>query len=122
MIPDVYLNAGGVVVSYFEWIKNITHMRFGRMERRFDEAKSVLAVDVLENMVGKAIPEDHREKMLHGANEIDLVRSGLDDTMRLAYQEMEEAMRVHDEIPDLRTAAFFVAIGKIATAYQEMGL
>jgi glutamate dehydrogenase (NAD(P)+) len=109
-------------VSYFEWIKNITHMRFGRMERRFDEAKSALAVDILEEMVGKAVPEDHRNKMLHGANELDLVRSGLDDTMRLAYQEMVEAMRAQKEIPDLRTAAFFVAIEKIATAHQEMGL
>jgi len=122
MIPDVFLNAGGVVVSYFEWIKNITHMRFGRMERRFDEAKSALAVDVLEEMIGKPIPEDHRGRMLHGANELDLVRSGLDDTMRLAYQEMDEAMRAHNEIPDLRTAAFFVAIEKIATAYQEVGV
>jgi len=122
MIPDVFLNAGGVVVSYFEWIKNITHIRFGRMERRFDEAKSALAVDVLEQMVGKAVPDSLRGKMLHGADELDLVRSGLDDTMRLAYQEMDEAMRAHNQIPDLRTAAFFVAIGKIATAYQEMGV
>ena len=122
MIPDVYLNAGGVVVSYFEWIKNITHIRFGRMERRFDEAKSALAVDVLEQMVGKAVPDGLRGKMLHGADELDLVRSGLDDTMRLAYQEMDEAMRAHSQIPDLRTAAFFVAIAKIATACQEMGV
>ena len=122
MIPDVYLNAGGVVVSYFEWIKNITHIRFGRMERRFDEAKSALAVGVLEQMVGKAVPDGLRGRMLHGADELDLVRSGLDDTMRLAYQEMVEAMRAHNQIPDLRTAAFFVAIGKIATAYQEMGV
>jgi len=122
IIPDFYLNAGGVIVSYFEWIKNISHIRFGRMERRFDEAKSLLTVEAIEELMGKSLSESLRAKMLHGANEIDLVRSGLDDSMRLAFQEIDETMHATPEGTDFRTAAFVVAIRKIAAAYEQFGL
>jgi len=122
VIPDFYLNAGGVIVSYFEWIKNISHIRFGRLERRFDEAKSRLTVETMEELMGTPLSDVLRRKMLHGADELDLVRSGLDDSMRLAFQEIDEAMKSAPEAIDLRTAAFVVAIRKIAAAYEQLGL
>jgi glutamate dehydrogenase (NAD(P)+) len=121
MIPDVYLNAGGVVVSYFEWIKNISHIRFGRLARRFDEARSQQAIDILEQMLGKPVPGTLQDRFIRGGEEIDLIRSGLDDTMRLAYQQLRDMMHARKEIPDLRTAAFAVAIEKVARTYLEMG-
>ncbi len=121
MIPDVYLNAGGVVVSYFEWIKNISHIRFGRLDRRYDEARSQQAIEILEQMLGKPVPGTLQDKFIRGGEEIDLIRSGLDDTMRLAYQQIREALNTRKEIPDLRTAAFAVAIAKVARTYMEMG-
>jgi glutamate dehydrogenase (NAD(P)+) len=121
MIPDVYLNAGGVVVSYFEWIKNISHIRFGRLGRRFDEVRGRETVAALEQMLGKAVPTMLQDKIVRGADELDLVRSGLDDTMRLAYQAIRETMQSRENVPDLRTAAFVVAIEKIAKTYMEMG-
>jgi glutamate dehydrogenase (NAD(P)+) len=121
MIPDVYLNAGGVVVSYFEWIKNLSHIRFGRLGRRFDEARGRNTVDALEQMLGRPVPAVLQDKLVSGADELDLVRSGLDDTMRAAYQEIRETMRASKNVPDLRTAAFVVAIEKVAKTYMEMG-
>ncbi len=122
IIPDVYLNAGGVTASYFEWIKNISHMRFGRMERRFDEMRGHLIVEAIEAAAGRSVPTELRQRLTHGADEMDLVRSGLDDTMRLAYGEIREVYISRNDVPDLRTAAFVVAIEKIARTYQEMGV
>lgn len=121
IIPDVYLNAGGVVVSYFEWIKNITHIRFGRMEKRYDEDKGRLIVDAIESATGKPVPTVIRNNLTKGANELDLVRSGLDDTMRVAYQEIHKKMKDINEPYNMRTAAFVVAIEKIARTHMEMG-
>lgn len=122
IIPDVYLNAGGVTVSYFEWIKNIQHIRFGRMQNRLDEVRGQHILKVIETMVGRKIPDELSSRLRRGADEIDLVRSGLDDTMRRAYQEMREVLNAHDEILDLRTAAMVIAIKKIALSYMEMGI
>ncbi len=121
MIPDVYVNAGGVVVSYFEWIKNISHIRFGRLGRRFEEVRGRATIDALQQMLGRSVPATLQDKMVHGADELDLVRSGLDDTMRLAYREIRETMLSRGEVPDLRTAAFVVALEKVAKTYMEMG-
>jgi glutamate dehydrogenase (NAD(P)+) len=122
VIPDVYLNAGGVTVSYFEWVKNVSHIRFGRLDRRFEEARGHRIVRMVENVVGTAVPDELRQPLFQGAEELDLVRSGLDDTMRNAYREMREVKQKTPNVPDLRTAAFVVAIRKIATAYQESGI
>lgn len=122
IIPDVYLNAGGVTVSYFEWIKNLSHIRFGRMERRLDEMRGSQIVELVEKMTGKTVPEDVAASMRHGADELDLVRSGLDDTMRKAYQQMRDVFLSRHDVPDLRTAGFVVAIEKIALSYVEMGM
>ena len=122
VLPDAYVNAGGVTVSYFEWIKNLSHIRFGRMDRRLDELRGARVVHALEVMMGKEIPEEIRTELTTGASELSVVRSGLDDTMRLAYQEISQVFHSSDAISDLRTAAFVVALRKIAKTYLEMGL
>ena len=121
ILPDVFVNAGGVVVSYFEWIKNLSHIRFGRMDRRLDELKGQRIVHALEVMTGKKVPDEIRAELGTGADELDLVRSGLDDTMRTAYQEISEVLHRDGAIGDFRTAAFVIALQKIARTYAEMG-
>ena len=127
IIPDMYANAGGVTVSYFEWVKNLSHIRFGRMQRRQEEARHELIVKELERLdryLGNAwsISPDFKTKYLRGADELELVRSGLDDTMRTAYQSMREVWHARDDVEDLRTAAYLVSIGKVAASYRAKGL
>ncbi len=127
VIPDMYANAGGVTVSYFEWVKNLSHIRFGRMQRRQEEARHQLVVNELERLdryLGDAwsLSPDFKEKYLRGADELELVRSGLDDTMRTAYQAMREAWHSRDEVKNLRMAAYVVAIERVARSYQAKGL
>ena len=122
IIPDAYANAGGVTVSYFEWIRNISHIRFGRMQRRNDEMRGMQVMKMLEEALGHHVPDNIRESIGHGAGELDLVRSGLDDTMRLAYQEIRETMLSNDKICDLRTATYVTSIKKIARSYLEVGV
>jgi glutamate dehydrogenase (NAD(P)+) len=127
IIPDMYANAGGVTVSYFEWVKNLSHIRFGRMRRRQEEARHQLVIDELERLdryLGDAwsMSPDFKRKYLRGADELELVRSGLDDTMRIAYQSMREVWHQNDAVDDLRTAAYLVAIGKVAASYRAKGL
>ena len=122
IIPDAYANAGGVTVSYFEWIRNISHMRFGRMSRRHSEQQGSHMSDVLEKMTGEKLSEQLRSKLTRGADELDLVRSGLDDTMRTSYQQIREAMLSMDNVNDLRTATYVVAINKIARSYLDVGV
>ncbi len=122
ILPDIYMNAGGVTVSYFEWIKNLSHIRFGRLERRFDELKGQQIIDVLETTFNKRVPEQKKKDLIAGAREADPVRSGLDETMRIAYQEIREVLHSRKEVPDFRTAAYVVAIEKIARSYIEMGI
>ena len=121
IIPDVYLNAGGVTVSYFEWIKNLSHIRFGRMSRRYEEAQSQHIIQAIEQ-TGNKVPQELVEKLSSGANEIDLVRSGLDDTMCKAFQEIRTKYWSDDKIANYRTAAMALAIEKIYTAYRTMGI
>ncbi len=122
IIPDAYLNAGGVTVSYFEWIKNLSHIRFGRLDRRHEAHRGAQIITALEEMVGKPVPDHLKARLSYGSDELDLVRSGLEDTMSIAYQTMSEIRNSRDNVPDLRTAAFVIAIEKIARAYIEMGL
>ncbi len=122
VLPDMYVNAGGVTVSYFEWIKNLSHIRFGRMERRLEEFRGQAIVHALEALSGKPVPESVFRELTTGADELQLVRSGLDDTMRLAYQEIREIFHANPDIGDFRTAAFVVALRKIAHTYLEMGI
>jgi len=127
IIPDMYANAGGVTVSYFEWVKNLSHIRFGRMQRRAEESRSRLLVEELERLsadkgLGWELKPEFREKFLTGSDELALVRSGLDDTMRIAYQSMREIWHGRQDVPDLRMAAFMVAIDRVAATYRSKGL
>ena len=115
IIPDLYANAGGVTVSYFEWAKNISHMRFGRMQRRQEEGRSRAFLQQLESLLPNGLDDALKEKLESGAGEVDLVRSGLDDTMRAAYVAMREVRAAHPKCPDLRTAAYMVAVRRIAS-------
>lgn len=121
MIPDIYLNAGGVTVSYFEWIKNLSHIRFGRLTRRHEVSQNDLLLKAIESN-GHKIPTELAEKLCHGPNELDLVRSGLDDTMRNAFQQIRERYWSHDKIESYRIAAMAIAIEKIALSYQDRGV
>ncbi|MCP4121893.1 MAG: Glu/Leu/Phe/Val dehydrogenase [Bacteroidetes bacterium] len=122
IIPDVFLNAGGVTVSYFEWLKNLSHVRFGRMDRRFTEYSYSNIVDLIENKTGNRVLQKEKEFVTRGADEIDLVRSGLEDTMITAYENVRTVMKRNKNIHDLRTAAFVNALGKIGDSYVAMGV
>lgn len=122
VIPDVYLNAGGVTVSYFEWLKNLSHMRFGRMDKRFNQQNYNNLVDLVAKYTGREISEEQRRLIARGAEEVDLVRSGLEETMVSSYLQIREIKMQKKEIEDLRTAAFVSAISKISNDYQNMGI
>lgn len=122
IVPDMYLNAGGVTVSYFEWLKNLSHVRYGRLEKRFTENMNHHIVDMVENLTGKTITPVERDFILHGADEVDLVRSGLEETMISATREIVDIWQKTPAIPDLRTAAYVVAINKVGTSYAELGI
>ncbi len=122
IVPDMYLNAGGVTVSYFEWLKNLSHVRYGRLEKRFTENMNHHIVDMVENLSGKKISPVERDFIVHGADEVDLVRSGLEETMIMATREIVDVWQKTPAIPDLRTAAYVVAINKVATSYAELGI
>jgi len=122
IIPDFCANAGGVTVSYFEWIKNLTHIRFGRMQRRQQESQFERLIAGVESMTGKPFPETDRNAVLSGATEINLVRSGLEDTMRGAYDAISETWNHKDNVPDLRTAAMMIAVDRVAHSYISIGI
>lgn len=122
VIPDIYLNAGGVTVSYFEWLKNLSHVRYGRLEKRFSENMYQELIDIIESTTGRRVSELERKTILRGPSEIDLVHSGLEDTMIGAYGEIREIYKHREGVEDLRTAAFVCAIDKIGVAYEELGI
>lgn len=122
IVPDAYANAGGVTVSYFEWIKNLSHIRFGRLGRRLDEMRGQEIANALQAMTGNEVPENIQKHLTRSVDELDLVRSGLDDTMRDAYNEIREILNARPHVQDLRTAAYVLAIEKIAKSYLESGL
>lgn len=122
VVPDMYLNAGGVTVSYFEWLKNLSHVRYGRMEKRFNENMNSHIVAQMEFLSGKKMGVKEKEYIVHGADEVDLVYSGLEETMIAATREIMNEWKNNPEIPDMRTAAYVVAINKVATSYAELGI
>jgi glutamate dehydrogenase (NAD(P)+) len=121
IIPDLYLNSGGVTVSYFEWLKNLSHVRFGRMGKRLEELNYRRIVEAIETQTGKSLSLAQRQLIIHGAEEVDLVRSGLEEAMVFAFHEISE-IKQSKNIPDLRTAAFVSGIQKIAVSYELMGI
>lgn len=122
VIPDLYANAGGVTVSYFEWVKNLTHMRFGRMQRRETEHRNSLFINSIEDLIGKPFPNNIRSIISEGPKEIDLVRSGLDDTMREAYSLISSRLKKEPNLVDLRTSAMVISLEKINQSYMSSGL
>ncbi len=122
VIPDMYLNAGGVTVSYFEWLKNLSHVRYGRMEKRFTENLNSHIIGQIEELSGKRVRNEEREFIMHGPDEVDLVYSGLEETMITATHEIMNAWKSNPDIPDMRTAAYVVAINKVGTSYAELGI
>lgn len=122
IIPDMYLNAGGVTVSYFEWLKNLSHVRYGRMEKRFTENMNKHILGQIEGLTGKTVEENEKRFIEHGASEADLVHSGLEETMIEATRDIMNTWKANPEIPDMRTAAYVVAINKVGVSYAELGI
>jgi len=122
VIPDIYANAGGVTVSYFEWLKNLSHVRFGRMGKRYQETMEHRMLRAIELATGKQFSDSDRSAIVRGADELDLVNSGLEETMAVAYHEIRNTRLRYPKIKDLRTAAFLNAIEKVARAYMELGI
>ncbi|KAA8485008.1 glutamate dehydrogenase (NAD(P)+) [Arcticibacter tournemirensis] len=122
IIPDMYCNAGGVTVSYFEWLKNLSHVAFGRMDKRYEENANLNLVTMVEKMTGVSLAPDQRSMIIKGASELELVNSGLEDTMVRSYHEIRNIKLSNNKISDLRTAAFVGAIEKVAISYMNMGI
>lgn len=122
IIPDMYCNAGGVTVSYFEWLKNLSHVSFGQMDRRYTESSNLNLVNTVESITGAKLSPEQRKSIIKGASEEDLVHSGLEDTMITAYHEIRDVWVANPKIESLRTAALVGSINKIAGAYQNMGI
>ncbi len=122
VIPDMYINAGGVTVSYFEWLKNLSHVRYGRMEKRFSENMNNNILNSIENITGKKVSAAERRVILHGPDEVDLVYSGLEDTMIGSYHEIKDTWLGNKKIADMRTAAFVNSINKVGVSYMELGI
>lgn len=122
VVPDMYLNAGGVTVSYFEWLKNLSHVRYGRMEKRFTENMNTHILSQIETLTDKKVTDAERKFILHGPEEVDLVHSGLEETMITATREIMDIWQKNPEIPDMRTAAYVCAINKVGTSYTELGI
>jgi glutamate dehydrogenase (NAD(P)+) len=122
VVPDMYLNAGGVTVSYFEWLKNLSHVRYGRMEKRFTENMNQHIVSQIEELTNRQVSDKEKQLIVHGPDEVDLVHSGLEETMITATREIMDEWRKNPQIPDMRTAAYVVAINKVGTSYAELGI
>lgn len=122
VIPDIYINAGGVTVSYFEWLKNLSHVRFGRMEKRFEQAAFDRIMKIVEQETGRHLSDEERKMIVRGADEADLVYSGLEETMITSYQQIHEVWKQKVNGGTLRTAAFMTALDKIALCYFELGI
>jgi glutamate dehydrogenase (NAD(P)+) len=122
VIPDIYLNAGGVTVSYFEWTKNLQHMNYGRLSRQLDKIEAEMFIRQTEMLTGKKFDPKARETLLRSHDELTIVNSGLEDTMRTAYQEIRQTMKKNKKIEDLRMASYVLAIEKIASTYLDLGI
>ena len=122
ILPDFYINAGGVTVSYFEWLKNLSHHRFGRLENRFQHNAFEGILNKVQEMTGKTIGDRERDFLTRGGTEVELVNSGLEDTMITAYQQIRDTLLQHPKIEDVRTAAFVCSLKKIASDYISMGI
>ena len=122
VIPDAYINSGGVTVSYFEWVKNLGHVRFGRMQKRYEQASYGRLLQATEQLTGKHFTPEQVALVTHGASEEDLVNSGLEETMIGAYHPIREVWKQRNKKENLRIAAMIVAIDKVALSYEQLGI
>jgi len=122
VISDAYINAGGVTVSYFEWVKNLGHVRFGRMQKRFEQGAYSRLLEAVEGVTGRKFTPAEIDRLTHGASEEDLVNSGLEETMISAYHPIREVWKQHGGKADLRIAGMIVAIDKVAASYEQLGI
>ena len=122
VVPDAYINAGGVTVSYFEWVKNLGHVRFGRMQKRYEQAAYTRLLQSVENVTGRTFSTEQIAEATQGADEEDLVNSGLEETMIGAYHPIREVWKKEAGKIDMRTAAMIVAIDKVALSYEQLGI
>ena len=121
VLPDIFVNAGGVIVSYYEWVKNLSHIRFGRLQRRFDEQKMQDVIELIEKTTNKSIPPSLYKKITSGATEKDLAYSGLEDTMRESFQEILGEKNKNKKL-NFRTAAYAIALKKLRKFYDSVGM
>jgi glutamate dehydrogenase (NAD(P)+) len=121
VLPDAYVNAGGVTVSYFEWVKNLGHVRFGRMQKRFEQGAYGRLLSAVEGVTERKFTPEEIDRVTRGAGEEDLVNSGLEETMIGAYHPIREVWKQRGDV-DLRTAAMIVAIDKVAMSYEQLGI
>ncbi len=121
VIPDMYLNAGGVTVSYFEWLKNLSRVSFGKLEKRYEMQKYDQLLKNIETATNYSFSYEEKKLIAKGASELDLVLSGLEDTMVNAYHGMND-LKHQKGIKTLRTAAFSIALSRIAESYVSMGI
>ena len=122
VIPDIYANAGGVIVSYFEWLKNLSHVKFGRIERRYQARADNRLLQAIESATGKQLGESERARIIQPLDELTVVNSGLEETITSAYHKIRDTKLAVNGIEDLRTAAFYLAIDRIAQAYMDLGV
>jgi len=122
IVPDMYINAGGVTVSYFEWLKNLSHMRFGRMEKRFNQNTYQSILNTVEKLTDRTVTAKEKMMITRGADEVDLVRSGLEETMITAYNNIRQVKKRRKKVNDLRSAAFINALDKVANDYISLGV
>jgi len=122
MLPDSVVNAGGVIVSYFEWVRNLGHIRLGRLARRSEELRGQRIAAAIEEVTGKKIPENILADLSHGSDELDLIHGGLDDSMCAAFQSILDVKTSNPAVKDYRTASYLIAIEKIASSYIDVGI
>jgi glutamate dehydrogenase (NAD(P)+) len=122
VIPDLCANAGGVIVSYFEWVKNLTHMPFGLMDRRITQRRFSHIAEMIDTISSQAMPTAVRVELTQTGSELDLVRSGMEDMMRAAYARMAVRLSEQPALTTLRKAAYVLAIEEVAMAYRDLGI
>ena len=121
VVPDVFLNAGGVTVSYFEWLKNLEHVSFERLITRWETLVGERFATTIEQLTGKKLDLPAREALIKGPSEHDIVKSALEHTMIVAYRSIRELQRLR-ALPAMRTAAWVLAIERVAEVYERSGV